>query len=98
MFIWYCLAIMATAYKVELTKRAARDLGKIQRGNPKLFGQIMDTIYSLEQDPYPVGCVDLGGREGYRVRVRDHRILYSVVESRLVVEVVRVGPRGDVYK
>ncbi|RSZ61205.1 type II toxin-antitoxin system RelE/ParE family toxin [Corynebacterium hylobatis] len=89
---------MATAYQIELTRRAARDLGKIQRGNPKLFQQIMDTIQALGNDPYPEGCVDLGGREGYRVRVRDHRILYSVLEAHLVVEVIRVGPRGDVYK
>ncbi|WP_018297453.1 type II toxin-antitoxin system RelE family toxin [Corynebacterium lubricantis] len=89
---------MGTAYEVKLTRRAARDLGKIQRGNPKLFRQIIDAIQALGTDPYPAGCVDLGGREGYRVRVRDHRILYSVVESHLVVEVVRVGPRGDVYK
>lgn len=89
---------MSTVYEVELTRGAARDLGKIQRGNPKLFRQIMDTIQALGQDPYPAGCVDLGGREGFRVRVRDYRILYSVLESHLVVEVVRVGPRGDVYK
>nr|BAI66028.1 hypothetical protein [Corynebacterium glutamicum] len=57
-----------------------------------------DTIQALGQDPYPAGCVDLGGREGFRVRVRDYRILHSVLESHLVVEVVRVGPRGDVYK
>lgn len=89
---------MTAVYQIDLTRRAARDLRKIQRGDRKLYGQIIRAIQALSTDPYPDGHVDLGGREGYRIRVRDHRILYSVEDHRLTVEVTRVGPRGDVYK
>lgn len=89
---------MTAVYQIDLTRRAVRDLRKIQRGDPKLYGQLVDAIQALGRNPHPEGCVDLGGREGYRIRVRDHRILYSVEDDRLIVEVARVGPRGDVYK
>lgn len=89
---------MAITYQIQLTKRAVKDLRKVKQGDPKLYSQLVDAIGALTQDPYPDGCVDLGGREGFRIRVRHHRILYSVEDDVLLVEVARVGPRGDVYK
>ncbi len=89
---------MAMAYQVEFTQRAAKELQKIRRGDPKLFEQLVAAIRALGEDPYPAGHVVLGGREGFRIRVRQHRVLYSVIDDRLVVEVFRIGPRGDVYK
>ena len=65
---------------------------------PKLGEQLIAAIRALGEDPYPDGHVVLGGREGFRIRVRQHRVLYSVVDDRLVVEVFRIGPRSDVYK
>lgn len=89
---------MAMAYQVEFTQRAAKELQKIRRGDPKLGEQLIAAIRALGEDPYPDGHVVLGGREGFRIRVRQHRVLYSVVDDRLVVEVFRIGPRGDAYK
>lgn len=89
---------MATIYQIQLTKRAAKDLRRVQQGDPKLYRQLVDAIGALAQDPYPDGYVDLGGREGFRIRVRHHRILYSVEDDVLLVEIARVGPRGDAYK
>lgn len=89
---------MAKVYQVELTRRAAKELQKIRRGDPGLFEQVVAAIQTLAHDPYPDGHVVLGGREGFRIRVRQHRVLYSVVDDLLVVEVFRIGPRGDVYK
>lgn len=89
---------MSTAYQVEFTQGAAKELQKIRRGDPKLFEQLIAAVRGLGDDPYPEGHVVLGGREGFRIRVRQHRVLYSVVDDRLVVEVFRIGPRGDVYK
>lgn len=89
---------MSLTYQIQLTKRAAKDLRKVKQGDPKLYGQLVDAIGALAQDPYPNGHVDLGGREGFRIRVRDYRILYSIKDDVLLVEVTRIGPRGDVYK
>lgn len=89
---------MVMTYRIQLTKRAAKDLRKVRQGDPKLYSQLVDAIGTLAQNPYPDGYVDLGGREGFRIRVRNHRILYSVEDDVLLVEIARVGPRGDVYK
>lgn len=51
----------------------------------------------LGQDPRPPGARALQGRPGLRVRVGDHRIVYTVKDDVLVVVVVRLGHRRDVY-
>lgn len=85
-------------YQVLLTRQSQKDLKKIKRGDRQLFEALVHAIQNLAENPYPVGAVSLEGREGYRVRVRNYRILYSVNKAELLVEVFRVGPRGDIYK
>lgn len=85
-------------YGVEFTRGEEKDLVKVRRGNPKLYAQVMKAITGLAQEPRPAGAVDLGGREGWRIRVRECRVLYSIDDDVVTVEVLRVGPRGDVYK
>lgn len=85
--------------EVVLSKKAGQDLRRIARsGQKSLYRAMMEAIEGLATNPYPDGWVDLGGREGYRIRVREYRILYSVSKDEVVVEVLRAGPRGDVYK
>jgi mRNA interferase RelE/StbE len=56
-------------------------------------------VEGLRDDPFPVGALKLAGAEHtYRIREGSHRVIYSVVASRLVVEVIRVGHRKDVYR
>jgi Cytotoxic translational repressor of toxin-antitoxin stability system len=40
----------------------------------------------------------LAGREGYRLRIGGWRALYRMEEEQLIIEVVKIGPRGDIYK
>lgn len=94
----YTLCEYGSMYRIELSRRAQRDLRKIQRGNPRIFESVVQAIDGLSHDPYPEGHKSLGGREGYRVRIGSYRVLYGVEEDRLLVEVLRAGPRGDVYK
>ena len=55
-------------------------------------------IELLGSDPRPPGCRPVVGEErAYRVRVGDHRVVYEVWDDRLVVQVVRVGHRREVY-
>ncbi len=53
---------------------------------------------ALADDPRPPGCTKLSGQEAYRVRQGEHRIIYTVADEVLVVEVVKVGNRRDVYR
>ncbi|HEX7072048.1 MAG TPA: type II toxin-antitoxin system RelE/ParE family toxin [Rhodothermales bacterium] len=61
--------------------------------NKKLRSQIVSRIAKLANDPRPSGCVRLSGREAYRIRQGDFRIVYTIEDEVLVVVVVRVGYR-----
>jgi mRNA interferase RelE/StbE len=87
---------MATTYKIVVTPAAGRDLGSLPRS---VLKRIDAKILSLGRDPRPAGVKKLAGHEGFlRVRVGDYRIIYQVEDDRLVVLVVRVGHRREVYR
>lgn len=60
--------------------------------------QIDSRIAKLARDPRPVGCQKLSGENSYRVRQGDHRIIYVIEDDLLVVTVVNVRHRRDVYR
>lgn len=59
--------------------------------------RIRTALAKLVTDPRPSGVKKLKGREGYRIRVGDYRVLYSILDAVLLVEVVKVGVRGIFY-
>ena len=85
------------SYKVFIKPSAARELEAV---DPKRDRQrIVARIRSLAEDPRPPGCEKLVGEDDrYRLRVGRYRISYSVGDGELVVVVVRVGHRKDVYR
>ncbi|MDO3146429.1 type II toxin-antitoxin system RelE/ParE family toxin [Mycobacteroides abscessus subsp. abscessus] len=85
-------------YEVEITESATKELVRIKRADGKLHRQILDALKGLATDPRPHGYIKLSGREGYRIRVRDYRILYSIDDGKLLILVVKVDKRGQVYR
>jgi mRNA interferase RelE/StbE len=84
------------AYRVEFTPRAARDFKSL---DGSVRGRITQRIDSLANNPYPSGIKKIEGEEElYRLRVGDYRILYQVKKQRLLVLIVRMGHRRDVYR
>lgn len=83
-----------SAYRIELRPAAVRALRKL---DPQVRRRIQGAIALLAQDPRPPGARALQGRPGLRVRVGDYRIIYTVQDDVLVVVVVRLGHRRDVY-
>lgn len=83
-----------SAYRVELRPAAARALRKL---DPQVQRRIQGAIGLLAQDPRPPGARALQGRPGLRVRVGDYRIIYTVEDDVLLVVVVRLGHRRDIY-
>lgn len=81
-------------YKVNLTKRAIKALEKI---NEPYYSNIKEAITKLANEPRPQGYKKLKGREAYRIRVADYRIIYGVFDDMLLVEVVDLGHRKDIY-
>ncbi|MBA3619869.1 MAG: type II toxin-antitoxin system RelE/ParE family toxin [Acidothermales bacterium] len=83
-----------SAYRIELRPAAARSLRKL---DPQLRRRVQGAIALLAQDPRPPGARALQSRPGLRVRVGDCRIIYTVEDDVLLVVVVRLGHRRDVY-
>lgn len=82
-------------YDVYIKSSAEREIDSLPR---KVFGRVTDAILSLKASPRRRGCKKLRGRQAYRLRVGDYRILYTVDDSLRRVEVVAVGHRRDVYR
>jgi mRNA interferase RelE/StbE len=83
-------------YQVVVARRAVKTLAGLPRREQQ---RIRAAIDLLAGEPRPPGCVALTGEErAYGVRVGDYRILYEVFDDRLVVQVIRIGHRRDVYR
>jgi mRNA interferase RelE/StbE len=83
-------------YKLELTKRAARELAAAPKS---LLKRLDDCILGLAGDPLPHGVKKLKDSGGmYRVRVGDYRVVYRIEEDVLTILVIRVGHRREVYR
>ena len=82
-------------YELRVKPSVARDLRGIPRADVL---RILARIEALGDDPRPPGSEKLSGQERYRVRQGQYRILYSIADVELIVEVVKVGHRRDVYR
>jgi mRNA interferase RelE/StbE len=84
------------AYRVEIKPQAEKAL--LRMPNPQRR-RISLAIDGLARDPRPPGCAKLAGaQDAYRIRVGDYRVVYEIENRVLVVYVVRVGHRKDVYR
>ncbi|PZF56915.1 plasmid stabilization protein [Curtobacterium sp. MCBD17_013] len=83
------------SYRVELRPAAARALKRIDHQDRS---RVRGAIALLGQDPRPPGAKALQGRDGFRVRVGDYRIIYTIDDGVLLVVVVTLGHRRDVYR
>ena len=82
-------------YRLTFKKSVAEDLRDIPK---KDVARILRRIEALSDDPRAPGCEKLSGQERYRVRQGAYRIVYEIADDVLVVVVVKVGHRGEVYK
>ena len=84
-----------TADNVNLKKPASKAL---EKSNEQYYANIKKAIYSLADNPRPAGCKKLKGRDGYRIRVADYRIIYDIFDDVLLVDVIDLGHRKDIYE
>lgn len=83
------------SYELVFRKSVAKDLRAFPKHDVK---RIMQRVRALANDPRPPGCEKLSGEERYRVRQGAYRIIYEIEDSRLIVLVVKVGRRNNVYR
>ncbi|WP_252177483.1 type II toxin-antitoxin system RelE/ParE family toxin [Endozoicomonas sp. 4G] len=77
-------------------KSAQKELRKLPKAT---VIKLVALAESLVNDPHPEGCRKLSGTEHtYRVRSGDYRIVYQVDNGQLIIEVVKVGHRKEVYR
>lgn len=84
------------SYRVFIKPSAAKELEAV--GTKKDRRRLVARIRSLAADPRPPGCQKLSGSEKYRVRQGAYRVVYWIEDDKLVVTVVRVAHRREVYR
>lgn len=87
-----------TAYAVRLTAGARREL---QGLTEPLRQQVRHAVHRLGSAPRPPGATLLSGTRAeriWRIRVGDYRVLYQILDAQLVVLVIRIGHRREVYR
>lgn len=86
---------MAT-YKLIWKRSAQKELKKIDK---KEIPNIIAAAKSLVSDPFPTNSKKLlGTNQTFRLRVKNYRVIYSVFEDKLIIDLIRVGHRKDIYK
>jgi mRNA interferase RelE/StbE len=82
-------------YKIIFRKSVAQDMRRIPTRDLR---RILAAIDALSDDPRPVGVEKLSGKEKYRIRQGNYRILFEIEDEEVIVVVVKVGHRRDVYR
>ncbi len=82
-------------FTVQITRTAQKSLAKIDSKNRTAIAL---TIRALGEQPHPNGSKKLTGRVAWRVRVGDYRVIYEICNDQLIVLVIAIGHRSEVYK
>ena len=83
-------------YSVELKVSARKELERLPG---KLIERIFPKLEGLASEPRPAGCKKLkGGQREWRIRVGDYRVVYTVDDEKLLVSVMRIRHRSEVYE
>ena len=84
------------SYKIEFAKQAAKQFKALPRQEQQ---RLKIKINNLADDPRPSGVVKLSGEKDlYRIRGGNYRIVYSIQDARLLILIVKIGHRKDVYR
>ncbi len=82
-------------YAVLILPSVQKQLSKLPNA---IATRIEDKMMALEQDPRPPGYKKLKGREAYRIRIGDYRAIYDIHDGKLIVTVITIGHRREVYE
>ena len=87
---------MTARYRVEVSKPAGKQIAGLDR---TAQNRIIDRLTALGDNPRPAGSKKLAGPDAFwRIRVGDYRVIYSIVDAQLVVLVIKIGHRREVYR
>jgi mRNA interferase RelE/StbE len=81
-------------YNIVLSKQAQKTLDKF---SDSIAEPIFNAIYALAQNPRPKGVKKLKGRDGFRIRVGNYRIIYDIYDNELIIDIIALGHRKNIY-
>lgn len=82
-------------YKVKLEKATQKELQKLPA---VIVKKIIQKLIELEDNPRPQGIKKLVGVDGYRIRIEDYRVLFTINDKNKEISVYRIKHRKEVYK
>jgi mRNA interferase RelE/StbE len=82
-------------YKIFIEKSAQKDLSKIPLQHQN---RIITAIQLLAKNPRPADSKKLSGRNAWRIRIGTYRVIYEILDDRLIILVVVIGHRKDIYR
>lgn len=82
-------------YSILIKKSAAKELEQIPKKN---IQKIVNKIHSLSANPRPQGSQKLSHLEQYRIRQGNYRIIYSIQDDELTLQIIKIGHRKEVYR
>lgn len=82
-------------YEIRLSQTVVKKLSKLPSDVEQ---RIIDSIELLINNPQPQGCKKLKGRDGYRIRIGDYRVIYQIKDKILTILVLDIGHRKDIYQ
>jgi mRNA interferase RelE/StbE len=84
------------SYQIEIKKVAVKFLKQIPE---KISNKILIEIDALAENPYPPGYKKLKDTDNeYRIRIGDYRVIYSIYNEKLIIEIIKIAHRKVVYK
>jgi mRNA interferase RelE/StbE len=82
------------SYAVFILRRAQKELADLPKAD---YARVRDAVAALTDEPRPPGCKKLVGRDGWRIRSGDYRVIYEIDDAVQKVTVLHIGHRRDVY-
>ena len=82
-------------YTISISRRTQKELRRLRS---EIYGRIRDAIRALAQNPRPSNCRKLTGREGWRIRVGDYRVVYRIDDQQKAITILHIGHRHSVYR
>ncbi len=83
------------SYSISILRKAQKEMAQLPTD---AYGRVRDAIRGLSAQPRPPGSRKLTGREGWRIRVGDYRVIYEIDDSLRQVTVLDIGNRRDIYR
>jgi len=82
-------------YTLNIQRRAQKQLAKLPSN---IYELVRDNIRNLSKEPRPSGCLKLINRSGWRIRIKNYRVIYEIDDQKQTILILDIGHRRDIYK